>query len=479
LKFVNNQQNWVLLLCQSYESKLHLNRKMKMILDNFKFLFELYFRPQRAFSNIIDNGSLVFGAIAVLLVSFAFQFGVNARLREAYSTLQPARLNAQIYQQQSARNRLPKDYSDESLSIADRRASYQTFVTESQKSLIFGGYGAWFFSFSSTSMFGLLIALAIFYVPATVLLLTFFEPVGSFGVVLRRDYGALLTCTLMSWAAAHLPFALIGLALSNNRVDSNILFSLWLISGLWFGVLMIFSIRTVFGVRWASAVAVIGLSWLSINLGSRIFAYVSPYLFSPFLLFFAYYYLRNEAGVLSSAFSQRQNFRRFLDTAALNSHDAEVRVQLGLIYKQRQQIDLALKYFNEAVTIDPQEPDANYELGKIARQNNDLQKALEHFSIVAEQNDKYAQSEIWREIGATYFDAKAYSEAREFLEKFVERRPFDPEGLYYLGETLKFLGETERAQEMFKRCVEAVQTSPDYRRGQQRRWGKLAQKQLA
>jgi hypothetical protein len=39
-------------------------------------------------------------------------------------------------------------------------------------------------------------------------------------------------------------------------------------------------------------------------------------------------------------------------------------------------------------------------------------------------------SEIWREIGATYLAANMLNEAREALEKFVERRAFDPEGLY-------------------------------------------------
>jgi tetratricopeptide (TPR) repeat protein len=154
-------------------------------------------------------------------------------------------------------------------------------------------------------------------------------------------------------------------------------------------------------------------------------------------------------------------------------------VQLGILYKQRRHLDEAVRHFEKAIEIEPQEIEANYELGKIARERGELERALQHFSIVAEQDEKHALNEIWREIGATYFDAKAYTEAREFLEKFVERRPFDPEGLFRLGQTLKALNLNNEAGEMFRRCVEAAQTSPDYRRGLQRKWARMAQKQLA
>lgn len=450
---------------------------MKLILENFRFFLQLYANPQRALSNIMDNGNLLFAAALVLAVAFVFQSSITARLNTIYNV---PRFNFETYQDQSLSAN--DEFSDEESEVARYEAAYENYraaLRNRQTLPLLGDYGLWLFNFNSTNFFSFFMALAIFYVPATILLVTIFESTGSFGVVLRRDYAILLICTLMSWAAAHLPFALVGLLLAGQAANPYVLLSFWIASGLWFGVLMVLTVRTVFGASYRSAIATVLLSWLAINLGSRIFARVSPYLFSPFLLFYAYVYFRGEAGAMTGALRQQQNFRRFLQTATLNPHDAEARVQLGLIYKQRRQIDQATKYFNEALEIDRQEIDANYEMGKIARENNDLPGALERFAIVAEQNDKHAQSEIWREIGATYFDAKAYTEAREFLEKFVERRPFDPEGLYYLGRTLQEIGERDSAQEMFRRCLEAAQTSPDYRRGQQRKWGKLAQKQLA
>jgi tetratricopeptide (TPR) repeat protein len=252
-----------------------------------------------------------------------------------------------------------------------------------------------------------------------------------------------------------------------------------LASAIYFGILMVFALRTVFGINFGSAIGVVCFSWLSMSAGTQVFKYISPFLFSPFLLFYAYAYFRGELGTVGNAYRQRQNFRRFLNNATLNPHDSDAHVQLGLIYKQRHQTEEALKHFQKAVEIEPTEIDANYELGKLARERGDLQESINRFSVVVEQNDKHSLSEIWREIGATYLAANMLAEAREALEKFIERRPFDPEGLYHLGQTLKAQGETEKAREMFNRCVEAVQTSPDYRRYEQKKWAGLAKKQIA
>src|SRR5207249_9568910 len=135
--------------------------------------------------------------------------------------------------------------------------------------------------------------------------------------------------------------------------------------------------------------------------------------------------------------------------ATVNPRDADTYVQLGIIYLQRRQEAKALEHLHKAVEIDENEIDANYELGKIARANRNLQAALDHFAIVLGQNDKHALSEIWREIGATYLEANMLTEARDALEKFVERRSADVEGLYYFGKVLRAQGETERATEIF------------------------------
>jgi len=210
--------------------------------------------------------------------------------------------------------------------------------------------------------------------------------------------------------------------------------------------------------------------------------HISPWLFSPFLLFWVvmYFggYLGGEMRGFGNAFRQKRNLKRFLHNATVNPKDADAHVQLGLIYLQRRQEAKALEHLDKAISIDPSEIDANYELGKLARQKSELQKALDHFGVVVEQNDKHSLSEVWREIGATYLAAGMHAEARDALEKYVDRRSGDAEGLYYLGKVLKAQGDTEKARDYFEQAVSSAKASPDFSRRNTRQWNKLAEKEL-
>src|SRR6185436_14275496 len=144
--------------------------------------------------------------------------------------------------------------------------------------------------------------------------------------------------------------------------------------------------------------------------------------------------------------------------------------------QQRRQYTEAIARFRQAVEIDPNELDAHFQLGRIAREQGRPQEALDHFGQVISRDEKHAQSEIWREIGGTYEAVSMWEDARSALERFIERRPFDAEGLYRMANVCSKVNEPERSREMLERCIEAVKTMPYYRRGEVRKWGKLAEK---
>ena len=79
---------------------------------------------------------------------------------------------------------------------------------------LLGQYAWYAVSFSTTSVLAGVLVLGLLYAPFAFFLINLMEDLGSFSVILHRDYGPLLTCTLMSWAAAHLPFALAGMVIS-------------------------------------------------------------------------------------------------------------------------------------------------------------------------------------------------------------------------------------------------------------------------
>jgi hypothetical protein len=438
-----------------------------MILEQTRLLLKLYYRPQNAMSGIIDSGSWVYGAIAVVAVSMLLQFAIAQALFSAYQEVPVA------VGQPTPVDEAPAE--EEDLDAAARARSRLTSLPLP----ILGPLTWWIVSFSSTSVFGSVITLAVIYIPIVTLAVVLLEPLGSFGVVLRRDYGSLLACTFMGWAAAHLPFAAAGLALAPLGAGPLASLGLWAAAKLVFGGLMVCAVRVVFGISFGRAGAAVAISVFSVVIETLIArSGIMWYLASPWVLLLAYFFFRGSLGGLGSTLRSRQSFRHNLEAATINPRDSEAHYQLGLIYQQRRQYTEAIARFKQAVEIDHSEIDAHYQLGRIAREQGRLQDALDCFNSVITQDDKHAQSEVWREIGATYEAASMFGDARAALERFIERRPYDAEGLYRLANVLTRLDRKDDARQLLERCIEAIRTMPYYHRRAGHRWSKLAEKQL-
>lgn len=70
------------------------------------------------------------------------------------------------------------------------------------------------------------------------------------------------------------------------------------------------------------------------------------------------------------------------------------------------------------------------------------------------------------------------AEAHAALAKYVDRRPYDPEGLYWFGKVLRKLGRDSEARDALSQAVEAVNTMPRHRKGRLRTWGSPAGAEL-
>jgi tetratricopeptide (TPR) repeat protein len=329
----------------------------------------------------------------------------------------------------------------------------------------------------SFSFFTPLLILALVYTPGVLLLS---KPLaglgGGWGSVFQRDYSPLLTCTAMAWTAASVP-----LVLAAWLLPPAVLGLAAVADALYFVFLMFFAVRTVFGTENRTALLIVCLSWIPLVVAAVLWGplrFLLGWIASPFFLFYAYYYLGSEIGNLGTGLRARQNFRRMLEAAAVNPHDGEAQYQLGLIYQQRRQYTEAIQRFRNAIAIDPRETDAHFQLGRIAREQGRLNDALSHFQTVLDQDEKHSQSEILRELGAMYVSVRQYRDAANELAIYIERRPFDPEGLFYYGQALEGLNRVAEAREMYERATEAVRTAPRYRVRAIARWSRQAQKQL-
>jgi tetratricopeptide (TPR) repeat protein len=323
-----------------------------------------------------------------------------------------------------------------------------------------------------------LLGIAVIYVPGLLLVGSFVSRVaGGFQSVFQRDYAPLLTCVAAAWSATNLPLLLVAWVAPGLFLHALLLAYVWLV------VLIFFAVRTVFGTDNGPAFGIVALSWTPLAAAWLLrgpLEYLAGWLFSPFLLIYAYFFLRGEIGGamrgLGEGLRRSQSFRRHLEAAAINPHDAEAQYQLGLIYQQRRQYTEAIRRFQNAVAIDPGETDAHFQLGRIALEQGRRGDALQNFQTVINQNEQHAQGAILRELGALYISARQYQDALHELSRYEERHPYDAEALYYHGQALEGLGRREEARAVYGRAAEAVNLAPPYLRRAAGKWGRMARR---
>ncbi len=389
--------------------------------DNIKAFFMLYVNPAAGFGRILDRGRLWFAAVAAVAVGFVLHFG-DIPLREPMSPLLR------------------------------------------------------FISFAPGSYLAPLLIVAIVIVPA-IILLRAITGFGSFGILLNNDYVPLLMCAFMAWAAAYLPLMLLRF-FALDLIDTP---PVYIAFNILAAILTAIAVRTVYGSGLGAAIAITLVAWIVGAGGMFVMAIVSGALYflaSPLVLIYLWLAFGSRLGSLGETMRSRQHFQQQLEISTANPHDADAHYQLGLIHQRRRQMSQAAERFEKAVKIDPTMADAHMQLGVIAREQGRFNDAIGYLKTAAGLDDKLAQSDVWRELGASYFGAGRFEEARAALEKYTSRREYDPEGLYWYGRALKQLGRVPEAKEMFERAIEAVQTMPSHRRAQVRGWATRAKSEL-
>lgn len=357
------------------------------------------------------------------------------------------------------------------------------------------------------SVYSLLIA-ALVFVPVTILTANLFERRGSFGIVLRQEYAATASALFYALAAAslaatplitlaivsnqHIAFAQgwldmmawaqrNGATISDDALNPRIpvLIFFWLLSVPFTLFWIVIAVRELFRFSWLRAIAVVMISSIGLISVAPLMQWLFGQLLAfPLLLLFLFFLLRGYVGELVGAQRARAAFKQNLQAATLNPADASAHYNLGLIHLQRKEFDQARASFERAVEIDADETDAHFQLGRISRIEQHYAEAIKHFEPVVERDPAHAQHEIWREVGATYLAAEQFEDARDALERFLEKREADPEGLYLMGRALAALGRGREAAATLRACIEAVKNAPAYKYRAEKRWLNEAQQFL-
>jgi tetratricopeptide (TPR) repeat protein len=360
-----------------------------------------------------------------------------------------------------------------------------------------------------------LLPFAIIFVPLFVLLANLFDRRGSFSLVLQQEYASLTSVVFYVLIAANLVSILISIffhfsgvqaayvasslqsaqqlkslfnfpAEVQNQLEKQLSDPVFVAGSLFrtvkislFTIGALEAVRKVFRLSLVRSILVVVLGYgAALALSPVWMLLLTRVVGSPFLLLMLFFLLRGYFGGIVSNQRARAAFKQNLEAATINPRDSSAHYNLGLIHQQRGELDQARERFQRAIEIDPDELDAHYQLGRIARAQNRLAEAIGHFEQVVQRDQSHAQNEIWRETGATYLAAGQYGDARDTLEKFLDRRTSDPQGLYLMGRAYAGLGDQQEAASSMQACIEAVRTAPAYKYRTEKRWLNEAQQFL-
>ena len=442
-----------------------------MLGENLAAFVWLYARPLEGFSRILDRGRLWLALVLTLVVSFlvsasnVFALGTSLIHALEMSARNPA-----------ARRAMQKASKENPPQTKEEEENDETAVPPALDPSTLARLAA----YNSVSPMTVIWSIGVLLVPIMIAARAV-SGYGSFGVLMRQDYLSLLMCVLMAWSAAYLPLGVIlGIVSYGFHTSAHVL-PLFAAALIYFLVLTVLAVRTAFGIATGPATGLTALAGGAAMIGAGLFGVMGfslLYLASPFYLFYAWRLVGSDVRSLGDGLRSRQHLRNQLEIATNNPRDADAHYQLGLIYQKRRQFSEAISRFQRAVEIDPKEAEPHYQLGRIAREQGRIDDAIGELETAAKLDDKLAQSDVWRELGAAYFAANRVQDAGRALEKYLTRREYDPEGLYWFGMVMKNLGRSADARELFQRAIDSVKTMPSHRRAELRQWSSKAKSEM-
>jgi tetratricopeptide (TPR) repeat protein len=203
-----------------------------------------------------------------------------------------------------------------------------------------------------------------------------------------------------------------------------------------------------------------------------IYYLVTSFIFAlPFFILFPMIYLGYQwmRDYVASQSGER-SFQQNLHTLTMNPQDADAHYQLGLIHFRRRNLDVARRYFENALKIDPVDPEFHYFLGRTWEYQGDWARALEQYEETYRLNSEYGLGDVFREVGKGYLNTGSVEKGIEFLNFFLGRRDSDPEGRYWLAVAMQRSGKLDQMRLQLKLILEQANANPRFFRRENREW---------
>jgi hypothetical protein len=164
-----------------------------MIAENIRLFLQLFYRPISAMSQLMDRGNWFFGGALATVIAVLFTLSISNRIYENYEAV--TRSNAEIREMMS--QKYPKLTDEPDVDVDDDQKIVENFapyLRYEQRPLPILGSQAWnVLSFRPVSYYAIIASLGILFAPALLMIIALLERTGTISVMLRRDYGAMLS----------------------------------------------------------------------------------------------------------------------------------------------------------------------------------------------------------------------------------------------------------------------------------------------
>ena len=143
----------------------------------------------------------------------------------------------------------------------------------------------------------------------------------------------------------------------------------------------------------------------------------------------------------------------FLKAEALYADDPFLQNDLGLTYKAKKRLDLAIKHFNKALEIKPDYAPAKNNLGTVYLDKKEWDTAIKYFKEVSE-NMLYATPHLsLANLGWAYYNKNKYSLSETYYLKALDLKPKYINAMRGLGLTYTAMGRIDEAIEILESAV--------------------------
>jgi tetratricopeptide (TPR) repeat protein len=324
-------------------------------------------------------------------------------------------------------------------------------------------------AFLDLNIVQVLLFLLLVYVPVLILL-SYALSGDSLGLSFsRQEYRAHMSALLTLWGSIFLITAPLQWLVPHFLIFKmlEISFAI-LVRSILLVVYTVWALKSLNYLSAAQAIVVFVLSWVTFPILYLLtaFFFALPFFFIIPLIYLGYQWIRN----LSESRVNERAFQQNLHTLTLNPKDADAQHQLGLIHLKRMNLETARRYFENALKIDPADPDYHYSLGRTYEFQGQWTPALEQYEEVYRVNPEHGLGDIFREVGKAYLHTGNAEKAVEFLTHFLKTRTSDPEGRYWLAVAFQRLGDAEQMRFQLNTVLEQARSNPRFFRKENREW---------